>query len=426
MQITKEQLKPTRVKLTISADKELLDKHKAAVVKELSKHVKVQGFRNGSAPAALVEKQLDQGLLQTEFLQSAVNELFGRAAADEKLRVMGQPEIAISKFVPFSTLEITAECDVLGPIKLGDYKKLGIKKPDAKVADSQIEDVLKSLQARAAERTDVDRAAKMGDEVTLDFKGVDAKTKKAIDGAAGEGFPLVLGSKSFIPGFEEEVVGLKPGASKDFDVTFPSDYSVKDLQKRKVTFSITAQKIAELKEPELTDAFAGKIGPFKTLDDLKKDIKRELEAQAVREADQAWESQMLEKIADKTKVEVPAVLVDQELDAVEQQERQNVMYRGQTWQEHLDAEGVTEEEHRTKNRPIAELRVKSGLILAEIAEVEKIDVTPEELEIRLQLLKGRYASDEKMMAELDKPENRRDLVSRLLTEKTLAKLKDLQ
>jgi len=426
MQITKEQLSPTKVKLTISADAELLEKHKSAAVQVLGKQVKVPGFRNGSAPVAMVEKQLDQGVLQTEVLQAAVNEMFGQAAADEGLRVMGQPEIAITKFVPFSTLEITAEVDVLGPIKLGDYKKLGIKKPEAKVADKQIDDVLTSLQERGAERTEVKRAAKMGDEVTLDFTGVDAKTKEAIDGAAGKDFPLTLGSKSFIPGFEEAVVGLKPGDSKDFDVTFPADYGVKDLQKRKVTFSITAHKVAELAKPELNDEFASKIGPFKTLDDLKKDIRRELEAQAAREADQAWESQLLEKIASKTTLDVPAALTEQELDAVEQQERQNVMYRGQTWQEHLAAEGVTEEEHRTKNKPVAELRVKSGLILAEIAEQEKIDVTPEELEIRLQLLKGRYASDEKMMEELDKPENRRDLVSRLLTEKTLAKLKELQ
>ena len=285
---------------------------------------------------------------------------------------------------------------------------------------------MKDLQARAATRKDVERAAKRGDEVVIDFKGVDAKTKDPIAGADGTDYPLGLGSNTFIPGFEDEVIGMKTGESKDFEITFPEDYGVKALQKKKVVFTVTAKKVQELVEPAVDDAFAASIGPFKTVAELKKDIRRELESQATQESERKFENDLMEAIAKKTKVEIPDALVDEEIDRIEQQERQNVLYRGQTWQEHLEEEGVTEEEHREKNREGAELRVKAGLVLGEIAEAEKVHVTPEELEIRIQLLKGRYASDAQMQAELDKPENRRDILNRLMTEKTLDKLKTYQ
>lgn len=426
MQVTKQTTSPTNVTLTIVADADRLDTIKQSVLKHLAKTLKLQGFRPGKAPLNIVERSVDQSQLQTEFLEHAVNELYVEAIDQERVRPVAQPEISITKFVPFTTLEITAVVEAVGEITLPDYKKVKVTKQAIKVTDKQVDDVVKDLQTRAATRKDAARAAKVGDEVVIDFKGVDAKTKDPITGADGTEYPLALGSNTFIPGFEDNVVGMKAGDVKDFDITFPEDYGVPALQKKKVTFTVTARKVQELVEPKLDDKFAASIGPFKTMDDLRADIRRELEAQATQEAERQFESDLMEAIAKKTKVEIPKVMVDEELDRLEQQERQNIMYRGQTWQEHLDEEGVTEEEHREKNREGAELRVKSGLILGEVAEIEKVQVTPEELEIRIQLLKGRYATDEQMQSELDKPENRRDILNRLMTEKTLDKLKSYQ
>jgi trigger factor len=268
----------------------------------------------------------------------------------------------------------------------------------------------------------VDRAAKSGDEVIIDFKGVDTKTKEAISGADGTGYPLQLGSNTFIPGFEDEVVGVKPGGEKTFDLTFPKDYGVKALQGRKVSFTVTVQKVQELQKPKLDEAFAATLGPFKTVAELKTDVKRQLQSEKEQEAQRAYDNELLEKIAAKSSVDVPEVMVEEEVDRIEEEEKRNVTYRGQTWQEHLDEEGLTAEAHREKNKPSAELRVKGGLILSEIAEKEQISVTPEELEMRMQLLKGQYP-DPNMQAELDKPENRRDILSRMLTEKTLDALR---
>lgn len=426
MQVTKQTTSPTNVKLTIVADAARLETIKQSVLQRLAQNLKLQGFRPGKAPLNLVEKSVDQNVLQTEFLEQAVNELYVEAIDQEKVRPVAQPQVSIDKFVPFTTLEVSAEVEAVGDITLPDYKKIKVTKQDVKVTDKQVDDVMKDLQARAATRKDVERAAKRGDEVVIDFKGVDAKTKDPIAGADGTDYPLGLGSNTFIPGFEDEVIGMKTGESKDFEITFPEDYGVKALQKKKVVFTVTAKKVQELVEPAVDDAFAASIGPFKTVAELKKDIRRELESQATQESERKFENDLMEAIAKKTKVEIPDALVDEEIDRIEQQERQNVLYRGQTWQEHLEEEGVTEEEHREKNREGAELRVKAGLVLGEIAEAEKVHVTPEELEIRIQLLKGRYASDAQMQAELDKPENRRDILNRLMTEKTLDKLKTYQ
>ncbi len=179
----------------------------------------------------------------------------------------------------------------------------------------------------------------------------------------------------------------------------------------------------ELVEPKADDAFAATVGPFKTLAELKADIKKQLTAEQENDARRAYESELLEKLAAKTTVAIPKSLIDEEIDRHEADERQNITYRGQTWEEHLKEEGVTEEEHREKQRPAAELRVKAGLLLSEIAEAEKIDVTPEELDLQLNLLRGKY-TDPTMLAELEKPAVRRDLVSRLLSEKTIAKLSE--
>jgi trigger factor len=422
MQVALEKLNPTKFKLTITADSELLLQVKGHVLGDLAKQVKLPGFRAGKAPAELVEKNVGQSVLQQEFLEHAVNELYTRAVQEKQLRPVAQPQVSIAKFVPFSTLEITAEVEAVGDITLGDYKKVKLARPVVTVTDKDVNEVLKNLQLRAATREEVKRAGAEGDEVWIDFKGVDAKTKEPVAGADGKDYPLLLGSDTFIPGFEDNLTGVKAGGNKEFTLTFPKDYGVKTLQNRKVTFNVTVNKVQKVAEPKLDDKFAAGVGPFKTLQELKTDVKAQLEQQRRSDAERTYESQLLEKVAEKSHAAIPEVLVEEEVERLEQEERQNVAYRGQTWQEHLDAEGVTAEEHRTKNRPAAELRVKAGMVLGEIARRENIEVTSEELELRLQLLKGQY-QDAAMQAQLDKPENVRDIASRLLTEKTLDILK---
>lgn len=422
MQVTRKNISDTKVSLTITADAAELEKAKQQTLRALAKDVRLPGFRAGKAPLAMVEKSANPSVLQQEFLDRVMNAIYGEALDAENVRPADQPQVTIKKFVPFTDLEIEAEVEIIGDIKLADYKKMSLKKDAVKVSAKDVDEVLEQLRTREAKRKDVDRAAKDGDQVVIDFKGADAATGEPVSGADGKAYPLTLGSNTFIPGFEPEIIGMKSGDVKSFDVTFPDDYGVTALQKRKITFEVTAVQVMELDKPKLDAEFASKVGPFKGVDELKADVRTQLESEKQMQIDREFDEKLLNEVADKSTVAIPDSLINRELDRMEADERQNLAYRGQTWQEHLESEGVSEEEHREKNREQAGKRVKAGLVLAEISAVENVDITNDELNLRINLLKGQY-QDKAMQAELDKPENRREIASRLLTEKTLELLK---
>ncbi len=420
MQVKKSFPEETLAELTITAQQADLEPIKQHVLRQLQQRVKVPGFREGNVPLALVEKHVDQSTLQSEFIEEAVNHLYMSVAKELRLKPVAQPEVAIKKFVPFSELEFDAKVEIIGDIKLPDYKQVKKAKPTVTLTADDVKTVLQNLQLRAALKKVVDRASRDGDEVVIDFAGTDAKGEP-VNGADGKDYPLILGSNSFIPGFEPNLVGLKAGADKTFTLKFPKDYGVKAIAGKDVTFNVNVKKVQEVVPPKLDDAFAAQVGPFKTLNELKADIKKQLTQERQNELARQYENELVSEIAGQTKVAVPKRLIEEQVTLMEDEERRNLTYRGQTWEEHLKDEGVTAEEHREQKRPAATERVKGGLVLSEIAAAEGIEVTPEELEVRLQLLKGQY-KDSAMQAELDKPENRRDIASRLLTEKTLTTL----
>lgn len=421
MQVTRQQLKPTTIKLTITADAAFLGDAKNEALRKLGSTMKIPGFRQGKAPLNIIERHANADTLQSEFLDAAVNQLYSSAIDREHLRPVANPQVTIQKFVPFTTLEFTAEVEVVGEVTIPDYKKLRVTKTAVTVTPEDVEKVIQDLRMRLAERKEVDRAAAKGDEVTIDFAGKDAKSGQAIAGADGKQYPLVLGSDAFIPGFETHVLGIKPGQSREFTLTFPADYGVSALQNREVTFSVTVSKVSALSEPKVDGAFASQVGPFKTIKELRSDIERQLHEEKRGEAERAYENELLEKLAEGTTVAVPESLVDDEVRRLEQQQRQNLAYRGQTWPEYLASIGQTEDEyHQTARKPALQ-RIKVGLALSEVAEHEGLTVTPEELRARLQLLREQY-KDAAMQAEFEKPDNVRSILSNMLSEKTIAKL----
>lgn len=416
MRINKKYTTDTELVLTVTADEDFLTKVKNRTLKKLAREVKVPGFRPGMAPEALVEKQLSPEALQTEFLEGAVNRLYSDAVNAEKIRPVANPQVAVKKFVPYSTLEFEATVEVIGEMQLADYKKIKVAREAVVVTDEDVDGVIKSLQKRLATRESVERAAKNDDEVVIDFAGTD-KDGKPVAGADAKEYPIILGSNSFIPGFEDEVVGLKPGAEKTFDIKFPKSYQVKDLASQVVTFKVNVRTVTELKDPAVDDDFAAKSGPFKTVKELREDIKKQLTYEQGVEAQKAYENELIKAISAKSKVALPASLIDDQVKRAEDDERRNLVYRGQTWEEHLKEDGVSEKEHRLRNRPAAEETIKASLVLSEIADLEGVRVTTDEVDVRITILKGQY-QDKAMRAELDKPENRRDIEARLMAEKT--------
>lgn len=420
MQVKRTTHSETELTLTVIPGADEMAAMKGHVLKHFQQQVKLPGFREGKAPLNLVEKNVDQTKLQSEFLEETINQLYPQVVKSEQIRPVDRPEITIKKFVPFTTLEFDAKVTVIGDIKLPDYKKIKLAKPKVTITEKDVDGIIKSLRQQQAEKKDVDRAAKKGDQVWIDFKGTDAKGEP-VKGADGKDYPLLLGSNTFIPGFEDNLIGLKANDNKTFALTFPKDYGVKALANKKVVFEVSVTKVQEVTEPKADDAFAAKAGPFKSMKELRGDIKKQLQIERQRESDRNYESDLIRKITEKTAVTVPEVLINDQVERILQDLRQNLNYRGQTFPEFLAAEGKTEEEYRAGLTPQAEERVKASLALAEIADQEKVAVDTDELDSRIQALKAQYP-DPAMQAELNKPEARQDIASRILSEKTVALL----
>jgi trigger factor len=421
--ITRTNTSDTEIKLDIIIDESTLEQAREHAIATLSKSVKITGFREGKAPASLVEKSIDQNALADEFLNEAINHAYPEVVASEKLNPVARPIITVTKFVPFSTVEFSAIVTVIGKVKLADYKNLKAKRELVEPDKADIEQVLGNMQTQLATKKDVERAAKDKDQVWINFVGRDSKGEE-VKGAKGDNYPLVLGSNTFIPGFEEHLLGTKAGDEKQFTITFPKDYGVKALQSKKVTFECTVVKVQEVVAPELDAEFVKKVAPtLSTMDELKADIKTQLGYEASEKADRAYENALVAELVAGSEVSLPKELVDEQAENVLRDLQQTVLYRGQTMEEYLQAVGMTADEQREKEiLPEAERRLKAGILLSEIADTEKLTVTEEEINNRAAILKQRYASDAEMLKQLADPNGKRELGSQILTEKTVAKI----
>ena len=425
MIVTKKEISDTAISLYIVAEDSDMKKIKAQVVAQLSQDLKISGFRPGKAPQSIAERNIDSKRLETEFVEVLVNDLYKQTVISKELRPVEPPKVTINKFVPYSTLEFTSEVSVLGKVKLGNYKSIKLSKRPTEITESEIKQTVGQLLAREAKKQAVERASQKGDEVEIDFEGVDAKTKKLIPGTKSTKYPIILGSDSFIPGFESHLIGCKAGQEKEFVITFPTDYAVKSLQKRRVKFSVTVNEVRSVSVPALDNKIVEKFGPFKSVDDLMADIKRELTTEKKRAADQARHNELVTKVVESSAVTIPAVLIDNQVDFIEKNEVNRLIQQGQTWNEYLELEDLTEEAYRKNIRTQAEQQVKTGLVLGEIAIIENVAVKPEEVELQINMLKQQY-NDEKISAELDKPEVRSDITDRLLVEKIVSKMMSYQ
>lgn len=423
MQVKRTEISPTNIKLTIELGLEELTHAKTHELQEQAKNVKVAGFRKGKAPLSVVEKQIDQNQLQANIINHAINDYYGRAIEEGNIRTLKQPEVKILKFVPYTELEFEAEVEVMPKIKLGDYTKIKKKTEKQQVSAKEVDDVINNLRERMAEKKESTVAAKNGDEVIIDFEGTDNKGNK-VAGATGTDYSLVLGSNTFIPGFETGLVGVKNGDKKDLKLKFPKDYHAKDLAGSDIIFSVTVKKVQTVELPKLDDEFAKKVGPFETVAQLKDDIKKQLLDQKQQDSLNTLKDEIVEELVKKSTLVLPQVLVEDQIAMIEQDFLQNLVYRGITKDEYLKQQSFkSEEEWKEKElKPQAERRVSVGMVLSEVADSEKIEVSEEELEQRIARYKREY---QQSADQFDTPEMRREVVSRLLTEKTVDRLVEI-
>ncbi len=421
MKTTIKNLSDTKVAVTITVGKKELEDAEQVALTKLAKNVKAPGFRKGKVPLTVATKHVDPNALMQQTLDDALSKAVATAFTEEDIRALDRPEVEIKKYVPGQELEFVAEAEIMPVVKLGAYKKLGVKKTVGKVEPKDIEEVVERMRRGFAERKDVDRAAKNDDEVVIDFVG--KRDGVAFDGGTAKDYALTLGSNQFIPGFEEAVVGHKTGEEFDIPLTFPKDYHADSLAGQKVVFTITLKSIKEALLPEVDDKFAAKAGPFKTVKELKDDIKRELTAGREHEANDKFKDALIDKLGEVSTAPVPEILVDDQARSIEQDMTQNLAYQGLTLENYLGNKKLTHEEWLAGEvRDAAVRRVKAGLVLAELSKVEKITASDEELAAKINLYQTQYG---KSGQDFTTPELQRDIANRLLTDKTIDRLVEL-
>ncbi|QQS22260.1 trigger factor [Candidatus Saccharibacteria bacterium] len=422
MKTSVKHLSDTRVVVTITIGQEELTAAEQVALKKLAKSTKVAGFRKGHVPLEVVAKHVDPNTLAQETLDNALSRSVAEAFLGQNIQVLERPAVEVKKFVPGSELEFTAEADVLPHVVLGDYKKLKPLKTSIEVADTHIEEVVERIRKGLATKKTTKQAAVLGDETVIDFVG--KKDDVAFDGGAGNDYPLVLGSGSFIPGFEDALVGAKAGEKLDIPLTFPKDYQAEDLAGKKVVFSVTVKKVNNIVLPEENDEFAAKAGPFTSMKELRTDIQSEITAQKEREAADAMKDDLVKQLIAKSKVAVPVVLKDDQIRSIEQDLTQNLMYRGMTIEQYFAQQGYADRDAWVKAEAdeLAENRIKAGLVLAELSKELKIEATADELVAHLNTYRQQYANNPDMAKRFDEPEIQREVANRLITEKTVEQL----
>ena len=413
-----KKISDSRVEITITLDKKDLKEAEEKALTKLAAEVRVEGFRKGKAPADVAKKFIPENDLNAETIDLAIRSTIIPAFREHEKMPLVVPTVNVTKYVPGESAEYTATADIVPDIKLGDYKKLKVKKETASVTEAQIKEILENLANSFAERKAVKRKAKLTDEVIIDFVG--KKGGEAFAGGTANDYKLVLGSKTFIPGFEDGIVGHEPGDKFDLKLTFPKDYGVKDLAGAKVVFETLLKQVNEVKKPTLDDKLAEKCGPFKTLKDLKADIKKNLEMQDEHRLNEKFKDDLIAELVKVSTIPAPDVLIDDQMKIIREDMTRNAMSHGlPSLEEFVEKSGETMENWEKEARKVAETRVKASMALQDLAVKEKITATDEEVAAKIAELKDVYKNSPDAVKSLKDPNVKMDIKNRLTIEKVL-------
>ena len=308
-------------------------------------------------------------------------------------------------------------------IKLGDYKNLKVKREEFKAKKEDIDDVVARVRSAYAEKQVVKRAAKMDDEVVIDFEG--SLNGEKFEGGAAKDFKLKLGSHQFIPGFEEGIVGHNAGDRFDLELTFPKDYHAEKLAGQKTVFNVLLKQVNEFILPELNDEFAQKCGPFKTMDDLRSDIENNLTEQNKVKSDEKFKDDLVSELVKKSKIAAPEVLIEDQIRFIKQDIEANAKVQGLSFEDYLTQTGQTEEDWKKQIKELAEARVKASLALQMVAREEKIDIEDEIVDAKINELREVYKKSKEALNNLKDNNVRQDIKNRMVIEKTLNFLVEL-
>ena len=374
--------------IVVEIDKDLMESGVNKAYLKARKQIMIPGFRKGKAPRKMIEAMYGAHVFYEDGLEEIFPEVYDFAVAkQEGLKAIGRPSLTDMQIGEDGGVTLTLTTEVYPEVTLGQYKGLEVEKAEATVTDEQVQSELDRMAQNVASTETVERAAEMGDTANIDFEGFDNGVP--FEGGKGENFDLKLGSGQFVPGFEEQVVGMSAGEEKDIDITFPEDYH-KDLAGKPVVFHVKLNKVTVTNVPEQDDEFAKDVSEFDTLDELKADIRAKALEQAQKQIDSAFENAAVEKAAENTTVDMPKALVENELDTQMERFAYQLQMSGYSMEQYAKMMGGDVSTMRNAFRPAAEKQAKISVTLEKIVEVEGLTASDEEIEEEFKSLAEQY------------------------------------
>jgi len=383
--------------IVVEIDKELMEKGVNAAYLKARKQIMIPGFRKGKAPRKMIEAMYGAHVFYEDGLEEIFPEIYKFAVIDQDLKAIGRPSLTDMDINEENIVTLTLTTDVYPEVTLGEYKGIEVEKPEVTVSDAEVEAELNRMADNVASTEVAEKAAEMGDTANIDFEGFDNGVP--FDGGKGENFDLKLGSGQFVPGFEEQVVGMTAGEEKDIDITFPENYQA-DLAGKAVVFHVKLNKVTVTTTPAIDDEFAKDVSEFETLEELRADIRAKALEKAEKNAASAFENAAVEKAAELTTVDMPAALIESELDTQMERFAYQLQMSGYSMEAYAKMMGGDVNTMRNAFRPAAEKQAKINVTLTKIIETEGIEVSEDELNAEFEALAKQYELEVEKVKEM--------------------------
>jgi len=394
-----KKLPKSLVEMTVTISEDEMPKYIKKATEEIAGDIEIKGFRKGHVPPHILEQHVDKKFIVAHAEEMAVRETYAEIATKEKLQVVTRPEVKIEKENPLTYMAIVA---IMPEVSVKDHKSIKVKKEEAKVSTKDVEDVIDDLKKHNTIYRDIDRAIKKGDRAEIDFEGFDEQNGEAVPNTKSTNHPLIVGDGTLIPGFEENLVGLKKDEQKEFDIVFPEDYHKKDFQKKKMKFKIAVKRVEEAVAPELDEALIERATGHKhSVEEFKKELEKNILNKKEEEVKIKQENEYIEKVLKAMEAEIPEAMIQEEAHFMLDEIKEEVEAKGLEFKKFLEQAKTSEEDILKKYLPEAEKRVKIRLALQFLLKAEEIKVTDEDMKAEMDKIKSMYPESEYKKIEAD-------------------------
>ena len=391
MTTTYEKLSSNKVKLNFTVEPEKFEEGIKKAYQKMVKKINIPGFRRGKAPMKVIEAHYGESVFYEDAFDAIFPEIYQAALTEHNVDVVDRPELDVEQIGRGKELKFSVEVFVRPDVTLGEYKNLGIVKTVDEVTEDDVKAEIERARDRASRWIEVtDRAAKLDDQVNINYAGFLGEEQFA--GGTAENHDLILGSGSFIPGFEDQLVGAEIGSDVDVNVTFPEQYHSEELAGKAVVFHVHVNSIREKEMPELDEDFVKEVSETaNTVDEYKAEIRERLESQAENRAESAFENEVIEKVVENAEVDIPAAMIEDQIDNMLRDMEMRMMYQGMKLDDYFKYTGQTREQVREMYKAPAEERVKTQLVVAAVMKAEEIKADEAEIDVEI----GKYADQNK-------------------------------